>query len=429
MLVEAWPYVVGRGFDDGHRAILAPAFLAENEFYLLEYASSGDTTPDGTVVAREIVGSRHSPITLLYRVVRPTADRYGLPGDQLLHDSAGRPITVFEGFVLRLPVTQARTAEATNADFEELREAAAPAYRSAWKASRGTEPERTQPIAPAPNHDSRQLTLTIRERFVVPQSPLMNTDFEEKMAHLRSDTDMDATPPTTNRGGKNAKAKYIGAIASLITAVAGLATAAAVLFGQPQSSPRATTGPVTVNVNPQLAPTHESSPTPSSTATLTDLEQSLADRVTHNNYLSNCQPSNTPSKFADFSLICSAFGIRHTEVKVSAFNGEGADGVDATPGAALRQYLNYILQSSSLTDPSGLCSGQPYAGAGTWAIKNQDIGTFICFQSGASQALIWTFCNDAWVEQNNNEQFAIIAFDGDPSSGGDLWQWWQKLPV
>lgn len=246
------------------------------------------------------------------------------------------------------------------------------------------------------------------------------------MTPPRSDTD--ATAPMARKRGKKAEAKYIAAVASLIAAVAGLITAFAVLLGGSQSSPRATTGPVTINFA-QSAPAHDSEPAASPSATLSNIEQSLVARVTGNNYLSNCQPSTTTITNADFVLTCSAFGIRDTEVEVAAFSGDGANGTDATPGIALGRYLNGLLQQYSLTDPSGLCSANPFAGAGTWKFKDQNIGKFVCYQDNGSQVLVWTFGDDAWVEQNNNEQFAIIATDSDPSSGSDLWQWWQKLPV
>jgi hypothetical protein len=135
--VRAWPYAVGRGYEYGYRTLLAPDFLSTGDHYLLEYASSGEATQDGVAVARAVLGVGGTPLTLVYRVVRPTADRYGLPGVDLLTDSAGRPITVFEGFVIRLPVGEAEFFGLVAEDFESLRRLIAPVYRDRWREPQG----------------------------------------------------------------------------------------------------------------------------------------------------------------------------------------------------------------------------------------------------------------------------------------------------
>jgi hypothetical protein len=172
MRAEAWPYLVGRGFDHGYRVFLAPSFLAESEHYLLEYASSGGVTPEGVAVVREVLGSAQTPMTLLYRVVRPTADRYGLPGGGLLTDETFRPISVFEGFVLRLSGTGVRACEPTHADFEVLRETVAPVFRAMWRAPARTEAARADPVAPTSQTAMRMRTTTSRREGQTPPPDL-----------------------------------------------------------------------------------------------------------------------------------------------------------------------------------------------------------------------------------------------------------------
>ena len=80
---------------------MAPGFLADaGQTYVLEYASKQDTAEPDAVTVREVFGATREPLSLAYRALEARADRYGLGGEDLLEDRAGRTIRVFEGLVL-----------------------------------------------------------------------------------------------------------------------------------------------------------------------------------------------------------------------------------------------------------------------------------------------------------------------------------------
>ena len=171
MATQAWPYAVTRGEKTGYQAIAAPGFLADTgQAYVLEYASREPGEP-GAVTVREILGATPQPLSLAYRVMEARADRYGVGGDDLLEDRAGRTIRVFEGLVLQLPAETVASLGLTMQDLEAVTEVTAPAFRKLWAAGTRIDAEPSAAIrvgGDAPG--ARPVNLQIAEPYVMPGS-------------------------------------------------------------------------------------------------------------------------------------------------------------------------------------------------------------------------------------------------------------------
>lgn len=148
MRIRAWPYAVARGQSVGYQAIVVPDFLAEaGEAYLLEYSSRSDAGPEAFVI-RAVPESSTGPVTIVYRYVKPTSDRYGIADQAPLRDRAGRDIGVFEGLVLRqsVPAGQATPLGITTADMDRVTTRIAPAFRRLWEATDAIEADHSTAI-------------------------------------------------------------------------------------------------------------------------------------------------------------------------------------------------------------------------------------------------------------------------------------------
>ncbi len=127
---RAWPYAVTRGAAAGYQAIVGPGFLADaGQAYVLEYASREEMSGADAITVREVLGVTREPLSLAYRVLEARAHRYGLGGDGVLEDRAGRAIRVFEGLVLQLPAERVPSLGLTTADFDAVTAVTAPAFR------------------------------------------------------------------------------------------------------------------------------------------------------------------------------------------------------------------------------------------------------------------------------------------------------------
>lgn len=173
MAARAWPYAVTRGEKSGYQAIVVPGFLADTgQAYVLEYASREPGEPDAVTV-REVLGALPKPLSLAYRVTEARADRYGLGGEDLLEDRAGRTIRVFEGLVLQLPAERVASLGLTAEDLETVSGVTVPAFRKLWEAGTRIDAEPSAAIrvgGDAPG--ARPVNLQIAEPYVVPGSDL-----------------------------------------------------------------------------------------------------------------------------------------------------------------------------------------------------------------------------------------------------------------
>lgn len=172
MATRAWPYAVTRGVTSGYQAIVAPGFLANaGQTYVLEYASKQETPEPDAVTVREVLGATRGPLSLAYRVLEARADRYGLGGEHLLEDRAGRTIRVFEGLVLQLPAERVLSIGLTAEDLDAVTPLTALAFRELWAAETRIEAEASTAISVGgATSDTRPLNLRVAEPYVVPGS-------------------------------------------------------------------------------------------------------------------------------------------------------------------------------------------------------------------------------------------------------------------
>jgi hypothetical protein len=206
---QAWPYAVTRGEKSGYQAIVVPGFLADTgQGYVLEYASREPGEP-GAVTVREVLGATPRPLSLAYRVTEARADRYGLGGEGLLEDRAGRTIRVFEGLVLQLPAGRVASLGLTADDLETVTGVTVPAFRKLWAAGTRIDAEPSAAIrvgGDAPR--ARPVNLRIAEPYVVPGSDRRRgtRDLEHAPARTRGapDDNWDYLPVKRPAGGGSA---------------------------------------------------------------------------------------------------------------------------------------------------------------------------------------------------------------------------------
>ncbi len=208
MATQAWPYAVTRGEKSGYQAIVVPGFLADTgQAYVLEYASRESGEPNAVTV-REILGATPKPLSLAYRVMEARADRYGVGGDDLLEDRAGRTIRVFEGLVLQLPAERVASLGLTVEDLEAVTGVTAPAFRKLWAAEARIDAEPSTAIRVGGDASgARLMNLQIVEPYVMPGSDLRRgtRDPEDVRARTRGalKDDREYIPVKRSAGGRS----------------------------------------------------------------------------------------------------------------------------------------------------------------------------------------------------------------------------------
>ena len=130
---QAWPFLIGRTRDHGHRVVVAPGFMTEpSDVVALGNATGRSPGSFDAAVVREIAGLSAGPATAVFRSYLPRASQFGLGDEDALLDGSGRPIRLTEGLVLRVPETQARKAGITPADLDRAHDAVTGAYQAYW---------------------------------------------------------------------------------------------------------------------------------------------------------------------------------------------------------------------------------------------------------------------------------------------------------
>lgn len=125
----AWPFLIGRTKDEDYRLVVVPAFMTDpSQAAALRSGTDGEP---GTVLTREIRLTPAESVTAIYRVHGAAAADYGIPGDEPLTDSHGRPILLTEGFVLR-DAPLALAPKMPEAALDRVRPLVAPAFREFW---------------------------------------------------------------------------------------------------------------------------------------------------------------------------------------------------------------------------------------------------------------------------------------------------------
>jgi hypothetical protein len=166
---KAWPYAVTRGATFGYQTIVVPGFMDDaGQAYVLEYASKQETDEPGIVTVRDVVGATAGPLSVAYRVTEARAGRYGLDGDDLLEDGAGRAIRMFEGLVLRIPAERVPSIGLTVADLDAVTAVTVPVFRKLWTAGTPIDAELSTPFQVGGAPGSRPLPVRIAEPYAVP---------------------------------------------------------------------------------------------------------------------------------------------------------------------------------------------------------------------------------------------------------------------
>jgi hypothetical protein len=101
--VPAWPFLLARARTEGYQLVVAPDFIVRDQDALVALRASPEHP--GSLDAGEAVfrpaESGAVRFCLVYRVFNATLREYGLGGDDLIADSADRPIDMYEGLALR----------------------------------------------------------------------------------------------------------------------------------------------------------------------------------------------------------------------------------------------------------------------------------------------------------------------------------------
>ncbi|MET1071047.1 MAG: hypothetical protein ABWY11_00220 [Umezawaea sp.] len=123
-MTSAWPFLVGRTRNAGHRVVVAPDFMiAAGTTASLTRISRGPDTPEGEVVVDLLDGG----LMVVSRVFVGDRADYGVEGDGPLRDGSGRAIRLTEGLVFR-----GDSRQITPADLARGHETAAAAFRRFW---------------------------------------------------------------------------------------------------------------------------------------------------------------------------------------------------------------------------------------------------------------------------------------------------------
>lgn len=144
MIIEAWPFLVGRNKNLGYQTIVSPQFLSERGLSrLLAEAAGGDDTPSDTVIYRQILGTKAGDLTLFFRVVKASAQDYNLGGEEFLLDEGGRVIRLIEGFVVRHSQNSLQVAQY---DLQKAHKLIKDVYYDFWQANEQFSERPSQPF-------------------------------------------------------------------------------------------------------------------------------------------------------------------------------------------------------------------------------------------------------------------------------------------
>ena len=145
-MVEAWPFLVGRGRYTRFQVVAAPEFLTvPDQWYPLIKLAAGDQTSPGEVIVKEVPDAK-PPLTAVYRMVRPRGTDYGIEENGTLLDQSGRPVLVATGLILRASPAGAARLDLTEAQTEHGQDQVREAYRTVWSASEMLPPHPTRAI-------------------------------------------------------------------------------------------------------------------------------------------------------------------------------------------------------------------------------------------------------------------------------------------
>jgi hypothetical protein len=167
----AWPFLLGRSKNAGHRIVVAPGYLADGgQPWEIERLARGESSPGEAFIAEVPHGPGGEPATAIFRVFRATEADFLGPGDNPLTDRGGREIRITEGIVLPLPRARAERLGLTTADLEAFHLLLAPSFREFWQQEDSYRTTFSRPVSVGGQAD-RGPALTLRPLGFGPAAP------------------------------------------------------------------------------------------------------------------------------------------------------------------------------------------------------------------------------------------------------------------
>jgi len=167
---QAWPFLIGRTRNHGHRIIVIPEFMTDpvDAAALRDATGIIAQTPDAPIL-REVQALALGPVSVVYRSFLPRGCQYGLDGDDLLIDDHGRPIRLTEGLILRRPETGVRELGITQADLDRAHAEVTGAYQAFWsqEAAFVRHVSGPFPVSAASKHPGPVISLQAYEPWIV----------------------------------------------------------------------------------------------------------------------------------------------------------------------------------------------------------------------------------------------------------------------
>lgn len=134
---SAWPFLVGRSRNAGHRVVVAPDYLADSgDTAKLGLLSRGETGPGEAYFTQVPFGPDGQPALAVYRVFRARRSDYlGYSGadDEPLTDREGRDIRITEGFLVCPAPADPEDLGLTTTDIEAAHRLLERPYQLFWQ--------------------------------------------------------------------------------------------------------------------------------------------------------------------------------------------------------------------------------------------------------------------------------------------------------
>jgi hypothetical protein len=172
MILEAWPFLIGRNKTLDYQPVISPHFLSENRLsFLLAQAASGVESGPDSATYREIHGTKVGDLSLIFRVIQPKAGDYSLGGDEILVDEGSRPIRLIEGIVILGRLNRTTDFFITRSDLQTAHELVKTAYHEFWLTQVGYFDERvSQPFSLGQASDSEKAVKLAFEKPLIIRS-------------------------------------------------------------------------------------------------------------------------------------------------------------------------------------------------------------------------------------------------------------------
>jgi hypothetical protein len=197
---QAWPFLIGRTRNHGHRIIVIPDFMATpvDAAALRDATGIIDSNPDAPTL-REVQGLALGPVSVVYWSFLLRGSDYRLGNDAILTDDSGRPIRLIEGLAFRQPEAAVQELGITQADLDRAHAEVTSAYQAFWSDGTAFARRTSSPLPVGRGRGGSAIALTSAEPWVArgkdsvraPRAVTQTTPSEESTSLL--------SPPTVHR--------------------------------------------------------------------------------------------------------------------------------------------------------------------------------------------------------------------------------------